>query len=552
MPISPLHFTTPEQRESTTSLLDAPAAPGVGEWLNYSRPAEFDSISTPVEVPTRDGTVLRGTLFRPGRDGEPAEGRFASIVHEFNPYDAKWFGTPQQDFLAERGYVVLSVNARGSVESAGNWESWFSKTEAEDNYDVIEWLASQPYSDGRVGQVGSSYGSVTTYRVAAMRPPHLEAIVPIISPTNIFAEWICPGGVPTEVGPWWAGSGPTLSREAHAATLKSFEEHSTFDEFWQQAVTTNKLPNVDVPALHIGGYYDIFKQGGFDAIAQRPDKTWLFYGPWMHMGLMTVPGEQALIDSDPSNSVSYTTVLQWFDHWLKHLDGAALPPARIVSYEDSSARGSGSWTKSEQWPPMHAQQTRLYPTASGELLPDAPAGGETSYFVNPYDGPSACVVGCLPTDADQSQSMSEFNNDNDHGRYSVHRTTFTTAEFANPVVVSGPVRFHLDASISAADTYFVSKLEVLTEDGQVLPLETGYLRARMRDGLEREVAIVPGEVVPYVITLGDIHFRFNAGERMRVTIGGGDVPRVLPTCPAGVVTVHHGPGAFVELPLAEI
>ena len=550
MPISPLHFPTDAQLASTTSLLDVPAPREVSEWLRYDRPAEYESLGTRVEVPTRDGTVLVGMLYRPARNGEPVEGAFPSLVVQFSPYDFFAFGTSQQNYLAERGFVVLTCSVRGSMESGGEWTSWFPGVEARDNYDLIEWLAAQPFSDGHVGQVGASYGSITAYRVAALRPPHLDAILPIVSPTNIHSEWIRPGGVPTEVGHWWACLGPVVTKEGHASTLSSFEEHPYYDEFWQQIATTNKLPDVEVPALHVGGYYDIFKHGGFDALEQRPDKTWLLYGPWTHALQLSVPGAAPTpFTADPSDSISYATVLQWFDYWLAQRPGATLPPSRIISYEDRSQRGSGSWTGSQEWPPADATARRLYPTSNGELTPDLPATGETAYFVNTYDGPSACVIGCLPTDADQAQTMSEFDTTNGHGRYTLGRTTFTTPAFTDDVTVSGPVELHLRASLSAEDTYFVSKLEVVTAEGQVLPLETGYLRAQLRSSLERPETITPGEALDYTIRLGHIHFRFDTGQRLRISLSGGDIPRVLPTNPSGLVTVQHGEGTYVDLPL---
>lgn len=550
MPISPLHLVPGAQDASTSSLVDAPGSPEMREWLGYDRSAEYESIATSVEVPTRDGTVLRGLLFRPGRAGEPAEGQYPGIICEFTPYPYLAYGTAKQQYLAERGFVVLTVAVRGSMESEGEWSSWFPAVEAEDNYDVIEWLAAQDFSDGHVGQVGTSYGSITAYRVAALRPPHLDAIVPIVSPTNIYAEWVRPGGVPVEAGVWWASQGPGVSKEGHARNLKIFEEHPYYDEYWQQVATTNKLSAVQVPALHIGGYYDIFKQGAFDAFEQRPDKTWLLTGPWMHLVPWDVPGgAPSPFDGDHSESISFATVLQWFDWWLTENPNATLPPSRVVSYEDRSRRGAGSWTESGVWPPAQAELTRLYPTENGELTAEVPTAGETTYFVNPYDGPSACVIGCLPTDADQNQTMAEFDTTNAQGRYATRRTTFTTPVFTSDVVVSGPVELHLKASLTAEDTYFVTKLEVLTGEGQVLPLETGYLRAQMRSGLERPEPLAPGEVLDYTISLGHMHFRFDAGERLRISLSGGDIPRVLPTNPSGLVTVQHGEGTFVEVPL---
>ncbi|MET0886963.1 MAG: CocE/NonD family hydrolase [Mycetocola sp.] len=549
MTISPNFHFAPNPSGSDPygpTLLDATGPDSVRTWLTYDRPSEYESITTRAEIPLRDGTVLVGTLRLPGNNGEVVVGEFPALLNDFTPYDQSRYSVSQLDYFAERGYAVLMCNVRGSGESGGEFEAWFPAREAEDNFDIIEWLAAQPFCNGRVGQRGASYGSVTAYRVAALRPPHLEAIVPIVSPTDIYSEWVRPGGVPTIAASWWS-SNPVLSNVGHASTLQSFQEHPTYDAFWDQAVTTNKIAQVEVPALHIGGYYDIFKNGGFDALRQRPEKTWLLYGPWIHLVPLVVPGSPSL---DPSLSISEGVILQWFDRWLKDLGGAALPPARVVSFEDASESSTGAWTQNDQWPPAGAVATRYYPAAHGELSASEPQEGDTEYFVNSFDGPSSCVIGCRPTEPSQNQMMAEMVLSNQLGRRGFERTTFTTPAFTRDTVVSGPVALNLTATLSADDTYFVSKLETVLPDGRVLPVETGYLRAQMRTTLREAEVLTPGVAHDYRIELGQTHFCFRVGERLRVTISGGDVPFVLPTSPAGRVTVHHGAGTYLELPLA--
>ncbi|KXX60337.1 CocE/NonD family hydrolase [Rhodococcus sp. LB1] len=531
----------------SSKLVDAPAPAAVQDWLNYDRPGDFDSIETQVQVPTRDGTELACTRFQPGREGVPdTQDQHPGLILNFMPYYKDSY-TGQHAYFAERGYDVLTCDVRGAGNSPGEYPGWFQAKESEDNYDIIEWLAAQPNSNGRIGQMGSSYGSITSYRAAALKPPHLTTIVPIVSPTNIYSEWVYPGGVPSTVGSWWANEGPVLDTAAHTRVLSDFQQHPQFDDYWKQIVTTNKLQDVSIPALHIGGYFDIFKNGGFDALAQRADQTWLLYGPWTHKPIISVAGAEE--NEENANTITTGTVLQWFDRWLAERPEADLPPTRVTSYESNSTDHSGEWRSLDQWPANSTDVLRLYPTGGGQLTESIPPPADTQYAVNPYDGPSEMETGTMPWAESQDQAQSETAKANELGRYSLGypRTTFTLPAFEKDTTVAGPVALHVSASITAPDTYFVSKLEVVTADGRVLPIEAGYLRAQLRESFERVVPVTPGEPTQYRIDLGHTHWRFTAGEQLRVTLSGGDIPKVNPTAPAGVVTIHHGDKTYVDV-----
>ncbi|MGV9928648.1 CocE/NonD family hydrolase [Nocardia rhamnosiphila] len=544
------------------SVLASPAPADVREWITYDRPAEFESIWSEIQVPARDGTLLSGRLFRPGRDGRPAEGQFPGIIADFTPYPVE-LNELRHEYLAERGYNVLVCNVRGSGQSEGKFTSWFQAVEAEDNYDIIEWLAAQPFSTGDIGQMGESYGSMTAYRAAALEPPHLRAIAPALSPTNIY-EWVYPGGVPTSNAAWWSGQCPVIDNASRASLLESCQSHPLYDEYWKQVVTTNKIASAKIPALHVGGYYDIFKEGGFDALQQRPQQTWLLYGPWIHAITWSVPGKIPVTDLTalqsvlatgvnldefgPAKAMAYTIFLHWFDHWLYQLPETTPPPARVISYEDTSTVTAGRWVAYDQWPEPDVAAKRLYPTSDGALSTKTPPPADTEYAVDPFDGPSLSLIGSSPTDDTRNQRYREESNHNSQDRYYGGRTTFTAPPFETDTIVAGLVTLHLSASITAEDTYFVSRLEAVLPDGRVMPIEVGSLRAQLRASREKQEPIASGTPTEYKIALGHIHWRFNAGEQLQVTISGGDFPRILPTAPAGLVTIHHGEHTYLELP----
>ncbi|UYM06298.1 CocE/NonD family hydrolase [Solicola gregarius] len=535
-----------QDRAALTQPLSVASAPAqTHEWLTYARAATYDSVKSDVRVPLRDGKALSCVRYQPGRDGEADGARHPGIFLNFTPYGKENPGSMinKAPYYAERGYEVLACDVRGSGDSDGIYQTWFQPQETRDNYDAIEWMADQPTSTGKIAQTGESYGSITAYRVAALRPPHLVTIIPANSPTNIYADWVYPGGIPSSSNMTVWAQLPLITDQAQVNVLKGFRDHPLYDDFWKQIATTNKLDDISIPVLHLGGYFDIFKSGGFDALAQRPDRTWLLYGPWTHVHPDEVPGEPA--PRNP-NAISTGVLLQWLDRWLMNLDDAKLPPSRVTSFESNSSGDNGAWKAYDTWPPEDASNQRVYPTANGGLSRTTPQAAESAYAANGADGPSVTSLGTLPTDPSQDQSLSDQYLSNGRGRTTRKRLTFTLPPFERNTVVTGPVTMHLRATVTTPDAYLVSKLEVVAESGATLPVETGYLRAQLRRGLEHEVPVIPGEPTDYTIGLGDTHWRFMSGERLRVTLSSGDAPKLDQDGPAGIVTLLHGEHTYID------
>src|SRR3954471_14842183 len=158
-----------------TVLSATPAlADGGGTWTPYTRPAQYATVTDKdVPITMRDGTVLRANVTRPD-----APGRFPVLLTQ-TPYGKDGavilaLGA-QADALVQRGYVQITVDVRGTGASAGSWDS-FGPAEQRDGYDLVEWAARQPWSDGGVGLDGPSYMGLTQLYTSALRPPHLKVI----------------------------------------------------------------------------------------------------------------------------------------------------------------------------------------------------------------------------------------------------------------------------------------------------------------------------------------------------------------------------------------
>jgi predicted acyl esterase len=175
--------STPEATSAQSGELDDP-------FFTYDREAEYEVVEERVSVPVRDGAEIACDLLRPDADE-----KFPGIVYEYTAYaeSVEDFAN-DAEYFAQRGYSALVCQARGSGDSPGELDP-FGPREQEDNYDVIEWLASQDHSTGRIGQMGLSYGGHTSLLAAVNQPPHLEAIIPINGLSDWYENTIYRGGI---------------------------------------------------------------------------------------------------------------------------------------------------------------------------------------------------------------------------------------------------------------------------------------------------------------------------------------------------------------------
>src|SRR5260221_2799091 len=191
---------------------------------------------------------------------------------------------------AGRGYVVIAQDVRGRFESEGEWYTF--KNESEDGYDTVEWAAARPYSNGKVGMFGGSYGGATQFLTALAKPPHLAGICPNVTASNYHDGWTYQGGAFEQ---WfnesWASglaentmrrraeqkydalgginvlpliSYPVLeapSGEGIALYLKDWLAHPNFDEYWKRISIEDHYAQIQVPVYGMGAWYDIFLGG---------------------------------------------------------------------------------------------------------------------------------------------------------------------------------------------------------------------------------------------------------------------------------------------------
>lgn len=519
------------------------AAAGVGNdpstpaWLRYERAAQWAVAEGDVRVAMRDGVLMRCTLFRPAvKGGAVAAGPYPAIVSNFFAYrvlQESSFGD-QAKMFARHGYAVLLCSPRGSGGTPGEWRP-FDEQERRDLYDLIEWSARQPWSSGKVGQTGISYGGISTFKAATSGAPHLTAVAPIVAYSDIYSEIVYPGGIRGTVLRWWpyftwvTSTGDERPDTAaarlpdYAAFWTRAEQHPTYDGYWRRlAIDTQALDAGNVPVLGIGGWHDLFPKGMVDNYGAAKDQSWLLMLPWAHGDF--VPGR-------PDFPIVNRALLAWFDHWLLGLDSAPLPAARVTSWE--LPKHSGHWSQMADWPPPTGN-IDLAMNGDGTLAAGAGGAGRASYPVNPFDNGCACQDHGLygaPDDPANDQRLAD-----------QARLHFDTAPLPAATVVAGEPVLRLRASLSAGDGNLVARLEDVAPDGASTVITSGWLRASHRTGHEHPAALTPGQSYDFTVALWPTDWRVPAGHRLRLSVSSGDLETIEPDAPPGTVTVLTGSG----------
>jgi uncharacterized protein len=502
--------------------------PSAGEpsWFAYARSASYGDSAKVVHVPLRDGARLWCTLFRPVAGRDRASFRVPVIVTNFWPYYSQStfsYIAPLGQFFAKRGYADLICSMRGTYDSTGRFPGWFTRSDARDNYDLIEWAAGQPWSTGRIGEEGVSYGGINTLKVAALRPPHLIAIAPQFAFRNAYLDYFYPGGIALDPSQSPAPGVTDYRGITPTQQNATWEAHPLDDAFWRSSsVATSRI---DVPTLMIGGWPDYMVAGDIaNYQALQASDRWLVMGDWQH-GL------------EPPQLAS-SMLLAWFDHWLMQLPQAPLPSARVTSYEMLDPV-NGIWTESSSYPPRNAVRMRFDLNADGTLGRDAGPSATRSYVVNAHDGPPAI---CFPP------GQGPCDPANDMAAADAHRPTFSTAPLRKPLVVLGRVQVHLRAALSATDGNLVVRVMDVAPNGQVHEASVGYLKASHRLSQSHPTPVTPHEMTTFVISVWPMDWRFAAGHLLRVSLSSGDYPKIAPNAPSGTVAVATGKGgSYLEL-----
>jgi predicted acyl esterase len=471
-----------------------------------------------VPVTIRDGVTLRVNVFRPptdepvpvimsahpyGKDRIPINGRKGkglNIQYRMLPQPhpltiSAWTGweAPDPAVWVPRGYAVVNADLRGGGKSEGVGRL-LSDEEAQDYAELIEWAARQAWCNGRVGLDGVSYLAISQYKVAAVHPEHLAAICPWEGFSDLYRDWVYPGGVRENGFSLLWGKMTGRSARVDVDLSKELEAHTERDGFYEER--TPDLPAISVPMLVCGSFSDhsLHTRGSFELFRQASSsQKWLYThrsGKW-----------SAYYGADATE-----TRAAFFDHFLRGIENGwdRRPPVRLAIHE----RGPDPAEVCHEaaWPPPDLTWSERYLSPKG--LVDEPGPASTVSYEN--NGPGVAFEWELPADLD----------------------------------VIGPMalRLHLSATGDDDPRVFVAVNKV--RGGSVVPFEgslgfdrdavtTGWQRPAFRELDEALSAphrpvhtfrspepLRPAEIVPVDVELREQATRFRAGDTLRLEVRG--------------------------------
>jgi uncharacterized protein len=525
-----------------------------------------------IPMKTRDGVTLRSDIYRPKDDG-----KFPIILMR-TPYDKSvgWAATPAYQ-IAAHGYVVIVQDVRGRYTSEGEWYPF--RHESDDGYDAIEWAAALPSSNGKVGMMGGSYVGATQMLAAIAHPPHLAGICPVVTASNYHDGWTYQSGaleqwfdqnwmtqlatntlwrliakntdallgvpvLPLTQYPAFNYASLPAGADASAQLAPYYLDwlaHPSYDAYWKRWAIEEHFSDIQVPALHIGGWYDIFLGGtlrnymgikghGGTEAARNGQRLLVQIGG--HAGFGRRIGDVEFGDEAikfPSTEV----LIDWYDYLFKGVQNefstagsaGAGKPVRIF------VMGVNTYREESDWPPPEAKPAHYFLHSGGSAnslrgdgsLSLAPPKKETSdKFTYDPGNPVPTIGGSLCCDAEhyepgpRDQRSAENRND---------VLVYSTTPLAEDLEVTGPVTLELWAKSSAVDTDFTAKLVDVSPGGFAMNLTDGILRMRYRDSQEKPELMNPDQVYKISIDLWATSNVFKKGHILRLEVSSSNFPR---------------------------
>ncbi|MBI3022838.1 MAG: CocE/NonD family hydrolase [Thaumarchaeota archaeon] len=540
-------------------------------WPGAKRVRMTIDLNVPIRM--RDGTTTRADVYRPEKVGK------YPVLLQRTPYDKTFTAFAYlglRPFRAvDRGYAVVIQDVRGRWASEGEFDPL--RNEMNDGYDTVKWCSSQPWSSGKVGMYGASYVGAVQWLAAASGVPSLKAIAPFVTASNYYNEWYYRNGALqlSFVEAWCFDSFAAtelLRRGRKKEAEKILEVADALDELVFNYIPVKKLPylkgssdffydwishpsqdaywekinlkryhaRINIPALNIGGWYDIFQQGTINNYLgmkkrgrtklSRQQK--LVMGPWMHWG--RAPWMNKLVgELDFGHHASWEGVdmegyvLRWYDHWLKGEENGVEKerPVRIF------VMGENVWRDEKEWPLARTRYRRYFMRGGGSA--NSVEGDGRLSEKPPNDEPSDRFVydpmNPVPTKGGLLCCNHTFNPGGPYDQSEIESRmdvlVYSTPELERDTEVTGPVVVKLFASSMAVDTDFTAKLVDVWPCGVAMLLTDGIIRARYRETLGRPKLIEPGRVYGYTIDLWSVSNVFEKGHAIRLEVSSSNFPR---------------------------
>ncbi|HEX5591577.1 MAG TPA: CocE/NonD family hydrolase, partial [Candidatus Limnocylindrales bacterium] len=527
-----------------------------------------------IRIVARDGTELSANLWLPA-GASPASP--APAVLELIPYRKDdWRANADEArgrYLAARGYVLCRVDVRGTGRSDGVALDEYTADETRDGYDCVEWLAAQPWSNGNIGMWGISYGGFTSIQVAALRPPHLRAIVPMYATDDRYLDDVHNVGgcvtaseltqyavsqvasnalpaLPARPGEDWVAAW----RERLAATpvwLVPWLRHQRDGPYWRQGSLAPDYDRIKAAILMFGGWMDSYVDPVFRMLERCSAPRRAIVGTWSH----AVPD-----DGYPGPNLDWLNeMVRFFDHWLKGQPNGVMDEPALTWFERDfappepfPAAWPGRWrAAADPTATARAERRVLFLTAGAEplrggLLAAPPDQGSTSTF--PHRATMGTRGGLSWGAGSAPNGLARDIRPDEAGV-----PVFTSEPLAEPVAILGVTELVVPVSASMPVATLVVRLSDVAPDGTSSQVTMGIRSLTHRRSHEAPEPLQPGLAETVRVPLRAAGYHFAAGHRVRVSVASACWPVIWPSPYPGAISLHlagTGEAARLVLPLA--
>ncbi|MDG6904883.1 MAG: CocE/NonD family hydrolase [Nitrososphaerota archaeon] len=511
-----------------------------------------------IYVQMRDGVKVAVDIFRP----DDAKGRFPALL-AMSPYGkgvqslkmpTQPPGTPlylppieagNPEYLVANGYAHIIADTRGTGKSEGEYLGWISKEEARDGYDLIEWIAKQPWCDGNVGMVGISYFGTVQLMIAAEQPPHLKAIMPWNAVADFYRETTHHGGIMQTFLLYLYHT--RLARRNYASVaerefgsakfrqkieaLKDDSDYAMYPELYNMIDNPTISPNLlDVLIYENDGpfYWERSATTKYEKIKvpfYARSGWWAFahmhlYGAFWNFNSINAPKklqiDKPMVEDRPLNDEFNKEVIRWYDYWLKGKDTGIMKEAPISIF----VRGKNEWRNESEWPLSRTKWIKAHLRTRGILQMEPPIipGRNLTYE-------SDDSIGLFDVFAQQPLSETPV----------VQSLEYKTLPLSNDLELTGPMAFYFHASIDKSDTNWIISFRDYLDENCEVELSKGFLKASHRALDEKKSKpwepyhphlkaepVAPDQIIEYAISMAPISNVFKAGHRLKLVISNMD------------------------------
>jgi predicted acyl esterase len=467
-----------------------------------------------IMLPMRDGVKLATDIHKP-QGATPFPVILGRTPYNKNSADA--IG----DEATKRGYVFVVQDCRGRFASEG--ENLPFNLDGPDGFDTLEWIAKQSWCNGKIGTWGGSAGAITQFQLMTSGTDKVSAQHLTVGAPNLY-DVIYVDGVFRKalVEDWLRGA------QWGSNALPRWVSHPIYDDYWRVRDLSRDYTRANAPALHIGGYWDIFGQATIDAFVGYQEhggpkargRQRLVMGPWTHGVLQEKAGELKFPNGNkPPGDIH--DAWKWFDLTLKS-DTSNINTAPAVTYyvigDVNNPNAPGNlWRTADQWPPVKTTPTKFFLHADRLLSQSETTTADPLTYSYDPSNPVPTVGGpqlTIPAGPLNQKAVED--------RPDV--LVFTSSALTSPTEVTGRVRAQIWVSTDVPDTDFIARLCDVYPDGRSFNLCEGAVRARFRDSREKEKLLEPGKPYAIKIDLWSTSAIFNTGHRIRLQITSSSSP----------------------------